>query len=194
MSSPERRYLTRQASKLELRAQQGKPTIEGYAIVFNSVSLNLGGFRELVLPGATTESLKTADVRCLIDHEPCKILGRNTKGTLRLTEDDHGLKISDDLPDTSYARDLLEIMSPERQDVDGMSFGFNCLDEEWTQTEDGIPLRRLIKIELFDVSVVTYPAYPSTEVALRSLRAHQVGDAKRRRFEPRAVWGRKPGR
>lgn len=165
----ERRWLP--ASQLRLIPRgDGMPGIEGYAAPFNQKSADIG-FREIVMPGAFDRTLaNNADVRGLIDHNPPMVLGRTKSGTLVLKTDDYGLHISvRQLPDTSYARDL--VVKMERGDVDGMSFAFDTRVDKW-RTEDGEEIRELHDIELFDVSVVTYPAYPQTEVALRSLQAY----------------------
>jgi len=177
-------------AQLELRQadDSDRPVLVGYAAVFNRKSEDLGGFREIVAPGAFRRSLENgADVRALIDHDPSLVLGRTKAGTLRLQEDDHGLRAEIVLPDTQYAADLLA--SIRRGDVDQMSFGFRTVSDEW-RTEDGEPVRTLKEVELFDVSVVTYPAYPDTTVATRSLdawRSHHreavAAELERRRAE-----------
>lgn len=166
---------------VELRAAEGGglPTIEGYAAVFNSLSTNLGGFRERIEPGAFAASLKAgADVRALVDHDPAKIIGRNKSGTLTVTEDERGLKVSIRPPDTTAGRDVVE--SIRRGDLDAMSFGFVARDDE-VRKEGGETVRVLRAVDLFDVSVVAYPAYQDTAVALRSVESalQQAGAAER---------------
>lgn len=153
---------------LELRQEgEPKPTIMGYAAVFDSLSEDLGGFRERIKVGAFTRTIREgADVRALVDHDPSKILGRNTAGTLRLKPNAKGLLSEIDPPDTTAGRDIVE--SIKRGDVSGMSFGFMVRSDEW-HMEDGVPIRELLDVDLFDVSVVTFPAYPETDVAVRSL-------------------------
>jgi HK97 family phage prohead protease len=166
MNKPERRSV----QGVELRAVgDGLPVIEGYAAVFNSLSQNLGGFRERIEPGAFAVSLHAgADVRALVDHDSAKILGRNKSGTLTVVEDEHGLKVSIQPPDTSVGRDTVE--SIRRGDLDAMSFGFVARDDE-VRKENGETIRVLRAVDLFDVSVVAYPAYLDTSVALRSIEA-----------------------
>jgi HK97 family phage prohead protease len=154
--------------------------ITGYASVFNSNSLDLGGFIERVAPGAFTNTLiKNPDVRALIDHESGKILGRTKANTLRLSQDDNGLRVEIDPPDTTYARDLMASM--DRGDIDQMSFGFRVLDDQWAEV-NGQTVRTLREVDLDggDVSLVTFPAYPDTSVALRAMRSWRVDhfDAK----------------
>src|SRR5687768_15709461 len=95
--------------QIEIRAEQGednKLRLIGHAAVFNKKSEEIFGFREIVLPGAFKESIKKNDIRALWNHDPAYILGRNKAGTLRLKEDDQGLRTEIDLPDTQLARDL----------------------------------------------------------------------------------------
>jgi uncharacterized protein len=144
--------------------------IRGTAIVFNALSEVLGGmFREKIAPEAVDRTLRSGlDVRALVDHDPSKILGRTKAGTLRLDKTSQGLQVTIDPPDTTAARDILE--SIQRGDVTGMSFGFRTLEDSWDQKTDP-PTRTVLDMEVFDVSIVSYPAYPQTEVALRSLRS-----------------------
>ena len=155
---------------LELRDNEGKnPTIVGHAAVFGSISKDLGGFREIIAPGAF-DGHEDMDVRALFNHDPNMVLGRNTAGTLRLREDAKGLHVEIDPPDTSFAKDLL--VSMRRGDIDQMSFGFRTISDKW-ETKDGEDLRTLEKVELFDVSPVVFPAYEDTDVAVRSLEAYR---------------------
>jgi HK97 family phage prohead protease len=156
----ERRALT---APLEVRAESR--TIAGYAAVFNSETDIGGMFREQIAPGAFKASL-SGDVRALFDHDTAHVLGRTKAGTLRLSEDERGLAVEIDLPDTQTGRDLRESMN--RGDIDGMSFGFRVTKQEWDESGE-TPLRTIREVELFEVSVVTFPAYADTEVALRSL-------------------------
>ncbi len=168
-SETERRVFT--PDQLEIRAaesEDGRSKIVGYAAVFNQLSEPLAGrFREQIRPGAFKRSIKNGDVRALWNHDPNYVLGRTKSGTLRLEEDDRGLKIEIDPPDTQWARDLM--VSIQRGDVDQMSFGFRVLKDEWDRREDGTIIRTLIDVELFDVSPVTFPAYPQTSVAVRDM-------------------------
>jgi len=151
---------------LEVRAAgDGEPAvIRGYAAVFDEWSEDLGGFRERIRPGAFASSMDN-DVRALWNHNSDFVLGRTAANTLLMNEDERGLQVQITPPETQWARDL--ITSMQRGDVDQMSFGFFVNDDSWTQTEDGAR-RELIDVDLFDVSVVTYPAYPQTSAAVRS--------------------------
>jgi Escherichia/Staphylococcus phage prohead protease len=155
--------------KSELRALIGPHLrIIGHAAVFNQLSDDLGGFREKIQPGAFADTIKDGDIRALWNHDANFVLARTKSGTLKLSEDQVGLAIDAELPDTNFARDLLR--SIERNDVDQMSFGFRVLPkgDSW-RMEDGGLVRTLTKVELFDVSPVTFPAYPQTDVQARSL-------------------------
>ena len=156
---------------IELRADDGEdglPSIRGHAAVFNELSEDLGGFREIIMPGAFDSGLERGDgVRALVDHDPSKILGRTKAGTLSLNVDSKGLRVKIDPPDTSAGRDIVENI--RTRNVDAMSFGFRTLSDNW-RMEDGEQIRELIDLELFDVSPVSFPAYPQTDVAIRSLK------------------------
>lgn len=149
----------------ELRASEtGVKTVRGYAAVFNSETDIGGYFREVIAPGAFADSIG-GDVRALVDHDSGRVIGRTKAGSLRLVEDERGLAVEIDLPDTSDGRDLAALV--ERGDIDGMSFGFSVRKEEWDETVDP-PLRTIRSVELFEVSAVTWPAYPDTSLAMRS--------------------------
>jgi len=155
--------------QIEERAE-GVRSIIGHAAVFNSLSENLGGFRERIAPGAFAQSAQVDDVRALFNHDANFVLGRNKAGTLKLSEDERGLAIRITPPDTSFARDLM--VSLERRDITQMSFGFSVLvdGQTWEEDSDGMVIRTLTNVRLYDVSPVTFPAYPQTDVAVRELR------------------------
>lgn len=147
--------------------------VEGYSLRFNKLSNDLGGFVEEISPEALKDA-DLSDVRCLIDHDSSKVLGRTTSETLELTVDDEGLYFRCQLPNTTYGRDIYE--SVRRGDISQMSFGFILAEDgdEFEKRDDGLFKRTLRKIKsLFDVSIVTYPAYNDTDVApaLRSIEA-----------------------
>lgn len=143
--------------------------IEGHALVFNSKSVDLGGFREIILPGALDGVLASSpDVRALLNHDPNFVLGRTKSGTLRLAADDVGLHNEIEPPNASFARGLIESM--KRGDIDQMSFAFDIGpdDDEWLMEGDML-VRKIKHIAgLYDVSVVTYPAYEETHVSVRA--------------------------
>lgn len=162
-------------AEIEVRAEGDEaPVVSGYAAVFEAMSEDLGGFREKIAPGAFAKTLG-GDVRALFNHDPNHVLGRTKAKTLRLFEDGRGLRFELTPPNTALARSVVE--SLRRGDVDQMSFGFRTISDRWDNERDGSVVRTLFEVELFDVSVVTFPAYPQTEAALRSLdqfRAAQV--------------------
>lgn len=163
-------------AQLEVREQGGTSIIAGHAAVFNQLSEDLGGFREQVLPGAFTDALARDDVRALFNHDPNYILGRNRSQTLTMREDGHGLAIEIKAPTTPTIRDL--VLEPIRRgDVSQMSFAFTVRPggQDWAKDEEGRVIRSLKKLRLFDVSPVTFPAYPQTDVAVRSLQAWREG-------------------
>lgn len=150
------------AACLEVRSETTeRPTIAGYAAVFNHWA-DIGGFREQIAPGAFTKTLQEADVRALVNHDANYVLGRTKSGTLRLWEDEHGLAFEVDPPEAQWAQDLMA--SIRRGDVDQMSFGFRAIKDRWEGDE-----RTLLEVALYDVSVVTFPAYAETEAHLRSM-------------------------
>ena len=165
---------TLRAGLSELRASDDDEVkkIGGYAALFNAVSDDLYFGEEIIEPGAFTKTLKEADVRALWNHDTNFVLGRNRAKTLALQEDDKGLLYEALTPDTQWARDLA--VSIDRGDVTQSSFGFRTIRDEWLfDTEKEINRRRILEVELFDVSPVTFPAYPQTDVAVRSLLRHE---------------------
>jgi len=171
------KHLERRFSPIVITLDEGEnPTMRGHAAVVNSWSDDLGGFREMILPGAFSECLAD-DVRALKNHDSNMVMGRTKSGTLRIKEDAGGLAIENDPPDTTYSRDLQ--VSMRRGDIDQMSFAFSILEggDSWKRSTDGMWERTISKIKrLYDVSYVTYPAYPSTDCALRSLEAAKAKD------------------
>jgi len=169
---------------VEHREDGAKVTVAGYAAVFGTVADIGGAFREVIERGAFTETLKTADVRAYFGHDRTRLLGRSSSGTLRLKEDAKGLAVEIDLPDTSSGRDVRELIA--RGDLTGMSFGFMVTRQEWDETGD-VSTRTIKEVELFEVSIVSEPAYDGTSIALRSLdearrerRQHNFNAAARR--------------
>lgn len=172
---------------LEANTEEGEikaiPIIEGHAAVFNQWSEELGGmfsFKEKVLPGAFSETIQTDDIRALFNHDPNYVLGRNKAGTLELKETQKGLLVRITPPDTQWARDLT--VSIDRGDISQMSFGFLVIEDRWGH-EDGMDVRELQKVKLFDVSPVTFPAYPQTSVGVRS--ADEVYEARKNQLKSR---------
>jgi uncharacterized protein len=165
---------------LEQRKASAPPTLRGYAAVFDTETDIAGVFRERVARGAFTDAITkaSADVHALFNHDPNLVLGRMKAGTLRMIEDEKGLAVEIDPPDTQDARDL--IAKIERGDIDQMSFAFTMRGGKQTWDDSRKPpVRTIEKVgDLYDVSVVTRGAYPTTDVGLRSF--HEYRDARRR--------------
>lgn len=152
--------------EMRVLEQDGATRIAGYAAVFDAWSEDLGGFREMIRPGAFRNALKTSDARAQFNHDPNYILGRQKSGTLTLREDEVGLWYEVTPPDTQQARHVIEAI--KRGDVDGNSFMFTVAldDVRW----DGDIVRRVVEEveDLYDVGPVVFPAYPQTSVSMRS--------------------------
>jgi uncharacterized protein len=139
-------------------------TLHGHAAVFDQLSEDLGGWRERVKRGAFKRVVGD-DVRCLVNHEPSLLLARTRNGTLRLKEDPVGLAVEADIAPTSVGKDLRILV--ERGDMTQMSFAFVVAEASWDD-EDGELIRTVSRLEaLYDVSPVTYPAYPQTDAGVR---------------------------
>lgn len=176
-------------TKFEVRESEGEPKrIVGYAAVFGKRSVNLGfsekfPFFEIIQPGAFENVLKD-DVRAVIDHKGgLQTLGRTKSGTLKISEDEIGLRFELETPDTQAGRDIMTLI--QRGDIDQASFKFRVKDDgdEFTDEDDGKTTVRTIKkggiAELLDVSPVTFPAYQDTIVQSRSIENYI--SAKRQR-------------
>jgi HK97 family phage prohead protease len=150
----------------------GRLEFHGRSIVYNSLSEDMGGWRERIMPGAATRTLGMApDVRFLINHDPNLLLGRTASGTADLSEDpEEGVDVDARMADVSYARDLA--VSLERGDINQMSFGFWVTADGWAGN-----VHEVFGIDLDggDVSVVTYPAFAATSAELRSAAARHTG-------------------
>jgi len=142
-------------------------SFSGYAAVFNSDSEPLP-FIERIMPGAFRKSLKSRNnIRMYLNHDSSMLLATSRAKTLRLMEDERGLKVEADLPDTTIGRDLSTLI--QRGDVDSMSFGFSVPPKGDSWSEDG-SVRELKEVRLYEVSVVTgFPAYQATSASVRSL-------------------------
>ena len=161
------RFLTSQ-----VRAKAGSKGISGYAARYNKTTMLEPGLREVIRPGAFTQTVKRKDdcIAC-IGHDDSKILGRVSAGTLRLRDDAQGLYFDCDTPDTSYAQDLLANI--RAGNISECSFGFyvDPDGDDVTRDADGVILREIKSCRVFDVSPVTFPAYGNgvTSVSARSL-------------------------
>lgn len=156
-------------TKIELREEDdGKRIISGYAVKWEKKSQVLGyfrKFREQFKKGAFTDSLEKDDQRFLWSHDTSKVLGRTKNGTLRLNEDEIGLRFELEIPKTTLGNDTYE--SIKRGDVDGVSFGFRMESHEIEEPDDDLVLRTVTKAKLLEVSAVAFPAYPDSEVSAR---------------------------
>ena len=157
--------------KIELRAEgENPPRIEGYAATFNALSEEIWGFREMIEPGFFDDVLGD-DARALFNHDRNFVLGRKANGTLDMSQDDQGLRVEIDPPQTGVINDL--VLTPmKRGDINQMSFAFTVKPngDDWRE-ENGQLIRVLKKggaLRLYDVSVVTEPAYPQTSAQVRS--------------------------
>lgn len=163
MSNKEIRYFD---TNYEVRkTDDDKLIVEGYAAVFDSESRDLGGFTEVIKRGAFAKTLAGGyDFKAFLNHDSTRTLGRMKNNTLELVEDEIGLRAKITLPNSQFGRDLAEEISSGY--LDKMSFGFRVKEEEWETRNDDM-LRVLTAVDLFEVSVVSEPAYLDTSVAKR---------------------------
>jgi HK97 family phage prohead protease len=149
----------------ELRAEGDGMTFVGYAAKFNSPSEDLGGFVETIEPGAFRRSLRSRnDVKLLVNHDTGRVLASTRSGTMKLYEDEVGLRVEASLPNTTDGRDMAELL--RRGDLNKMSFGFSVIKDSWNNE---MTERTLKSVRLFEASIVAFPAYASTEAMVRSL-------------------------
>tara|TARA_B100000900_G_scaffold351231_1_gene318249 strand:- start:526 stop:2175 length:1650 start_codon:yes stop_codon:yes gene_type:complete len=164
-SNPNKEIRTFNVQDLELRQEGDSNVVVGYGSVFNTLSNDLGNFKEIIAEGAFDGRLQD-DVRFLINHDGLP-LARTTNGTLRLSTDERGLRYEAEVANTSIGRDLIELM--KNGTVNQSSFAFVVEDDSW-EVRDGINIRTVNKVSrLYDVSAVTYPAFEEAGVALRSM-------------------------
>lgn len=176
----ERRTMVVSSGDYQTREEGGELYIEGYFAVFNSPYAIMDGVTEIVAPGAFSDTLGE-DIRALTNHDTTLVLGRNKAGTLTLREDSHGLWGSIRINQTDA--DAMNLYSRvKRGDVDQCSFAFIILAEERRVLENGDVQYVILKVRLFEVSVVTFPAYEETSV---SARARQEEDIRQRAFAER---------
>lgn len=184
MGEKEVRYL--HADKIEIRSgtEEGEPLgISGYVVKFNQRSqLIWGEFYERVAKGAFIRSLQENTIKALWNHRSDFVLGSSKNSTLRLYEDNTGLRFEIDLPNSTWGRDAFE--SIQRGDVDGMSFGFNVRQDAWQYLKDeDIYERTLLDVNLFEVSPTPFPAYPDSEVDQRSIDGLGIKTKEQRKAE-----------
>lgn len=173
-------------------SSEGK--LVGYAALFNVRSQELGGFYEELAPGCFARCLrKKPDIVCLLNHNNDKILGRTTAGTLQVKEDSKGLWFSCEVAmNTTIGHDVYE--NVRIGNLTQCSFGFICNEQSWRH-EGGVDIRTVLDADVFDVSVVTRPAYQETSVDARheacfpngmpvEVRRHWTGDPVSGLYKP----------
>lgn len=147
----------------KLGAESGK--LVGVAIAYGTRSQDLGGFVEIIEPGAFSKHLATnPDCRALYEHDKKDLLGRTTSGTLKLSDSPQGLAVEIDPPATRAGSDCVELV--RRGDLSGMSFGFSVVRDHWDMKAKP-PVRRVIEARLHEVTITSNPAYLTSAIALR---------------------------
>ena len=158
--------MNKEVRSVEVRAVEDSRTVEGYALVFNSLSKDLGSFREVILPESLDGVIEQSDIMALLNHDNSRgILARSRygKGSLSLEIDEHGLKYRFEAPKTSLGDELLEYL--RRNDITSSSFAFSVSEDNWKKEPDGTYIRTITKFNrLYDVSPVFEPAYDATSV------------------------------
>lgn len=167
------------ASSVELRAapegSQSPGGVRYYPVVYNKLSLDLGGWRERIAPGAFDESLDEDDIRAMVNHDRAKVIARRSIAegidTLRISSDDTGVLFEiDELPNTTVAKDLVEDL--RCKNITGASMWFRVVEDTWDwegDADDGIYVRTVLKARLREGSPVSFPAYPDTLAEVRDL-------------------------
>jgi len=160
------------AGRATVAGTKSHPLLRGMAIVFNERSQDLGGFVEMIMPQAMERTIAEGiDLRAFFDHDPAKVLGRQSAGTLRTEVTRQGVTVEIDPPSVTDPPNLME--SIQRGDISGMSFSFRIMPngEDWKR-EGGQIVRTVTDMRVYEISVVSMPAYEQTdvEVALRALR------------------------
>jgi HK97 family phage prohead protease len=174
MSNLERRV---SAGRATVAGTKSHPILRGMAIVFDERSQDLGGFVEIIKPEAIQRTIAEAiDLRAFFDHDPAKVLGRQSAGTLRTEVTRQGLSVEIDPPSVTDPANLLELI--QRGDVNGMSFSFRTMPngDDWKR-EDNRIVRYVTDMRVYEVSVVSMPAYEQTDVEV-ALRAKQSFEAR----------------
>ena len=156
----------RSGEPVEIRAEGDTISVSGYPAVFNSETIIGGSYREHIAPGAFADAIGRDDVMFLINHDGLP-MARTKSGTLTLAEDERGLYMSAEL-DSSDPDVRAIVPKMKRGDLDKMSFAFSPEVQSWDDSGD-MPLRTIRQASLYDVSIVTYPAYQDTDIGLRSL-------------------------
>lgn len=178
------RYL--HADTIEVRSGEEESDslgLAGYVVKFNQRShLIWGEFYERVAKGAFLRSLQENTIKALWNHRSDFVLGSTKNGTLRLYEDNTGLRFEVDLPNNTWGKDAYE--SVQRGDVDGMSFGFRVRKDAWQYLKDeDVYERTLLEVDLFEVSPTPFPAYPDSEASQRNLEGLGIQTKEQRKME-----------
>ena len=164
----------------EIRANAESRNVDGYALVFNSLSEDLGGFREQILPEAVDGVIEKSDVMAVLNHDQSRgILARSRygNGSLSLEADEKGLRYRFDAPHTALGDECLEYL--RRGDINQSSFAFAVAEDRWDKQPDGTYIRTIRRFErLYDVSPVFTPAYAETSVSCRSFDEYKAAEAK----------------
>lgn len=158
-----RGYLT---TDFKTRAEGDKKIIEGYFIRYNESTELWEGFFEMVGPEAVVKSLERNDIRALFNHDTGMVLGRGGAGTAVFENREEGLYGTIEI-NTKDQQAMDIVARVERGDINQASFGFNIIAEDYVTREDGTTLVILREIDLHEVSVVTFPAYPTTSIQAR---------------------------
>lgn len=156
----------RNLEEIRLSGEESR-SVDGYALVFDSLSSDLGGFREKIVPSAIDGVIERSDIRALLNHDSSRgILARSRygKGTLSLTADEKGLRYQFEAPHTSLGDECIEYL--KRGDITQSSFAFTVGEDQWEKQADGSYIRTILSFNrIYDVSPVFEPAYPGTSVA-----------------------------
>lgn len=184
----ERRFVPLSGIEVRQSENAGQMHFRGHAAVFNQMAEIAGMFREQVDPAAFNKTIREADVRFLYNHEPDSVMARTTNETLRLSTDATGLVSDADLDPSDW--DVQRIL-PKLQsgNVNQMSFAFRTIKDDWEEEpeDEGLPIRTLLELQLFDVSPVTFPAYEGTDAELVSVRALADANPRVQKLLDRAV-------
>ncbi|PFB77960.1 HK97 family phage prohead protease [Bacillus anthracis] len=167
----------------EVNEDEGKRTISG-SIKYNNESAEMRDwwgdtFVEEIAEGAFDESLKVRDVVGLWSHDTSQVLGNTKSKTLRIKNDKKELRFELDIPNTTVGNDAWELI--KRGDVDGVSFGMKVTKDKWSseERENGkVYKRSILNAELYEISPVAFPAYPTNEVSVRSLDDFKAGEKR----------------
>lgn len=165
----------------EIRAAEDSRDVDGYALLFNTLSRNLGGFREKIDPEAVEGVIEASDVMALLNHDNSRgILARSRfgVGSLTLSVDEKGLRYTFSAPHTALGDECLEYL--RRGDITQSSFAFIVKEDSWEKQEDGTYIRTIRKFDrLFDVSPVFEPAYFGTDVKCRSFEDFKAEEERK---------------